>query len=89
MSTTYELPCYDSRKSFYGKAVIIETPDRYQLRSYNTIVCSLDRHTGEFTRHWSGYSATTMRHIISFCKHFGIPCGGKNWWNELEPTCAA
>ena len=77
-----ELPCYDHHKSFYGKAKIRRRGDGVvELLSYNTVVCYLK--DGEIHRRWSGYSATTMRHINSFLKHFGIVGGGKTWWDAL------
>jgi len=83
---TYELPCYDGRKSFYGKAHIIEHDDgTRELRSYDTIVCRLtpDNH---FVKLWDDYSATTMRHINSFLDHHGFnQYGGKAWWEKCEP----
>lgn len=67
-----ELPCTDNRKSFYGKATVIYTPDNCKyLRSYNTIVCYVDAF-GIFHRTWDGYSATTMRHINSFLDYCHI-----------------
>ena len=79
----YDLPCLDSRKSFYGKAKVIETEDGEKLlQSYNTIVCKINA-AGEFVRLWSGESATTMRHINSFIMFFGIQGnGGVAWWRE-------
>lgn len=80
-----ELPCTDSRKSFYGKATVIYTPDNCKyLRSYNTIVCYVDAF-GIFHRTWDGYSATTMRHINSFLDYCHISGGGKAWWDNY-PT---
>ena len=61
----FELPCYDGRKSFYGKALVIETENGRYLRSYDTIICFLS-YGGSFTKLWDGYSVTTMRHINSF-----------------------
>lgn len=81
---TFELPCYDSRKSFYGKAKVIETEDGRYLQSYDTVVCFLS-YGGTFIKKWSGYSATTMRHINSFMKFIGWDeCNGKKWWDSLE-----
>lgn len=81
---TYELPCYDSRKSFYNKANVIEDDNGTKaLQSYSTIVASVDTN-GEFHRHWGGYSPTTMRHVNSFLAHFNIEGGGKSWWDDLE-----
>ena len=36
----YELePKFDSRKSFYGKAVVVEENDFISLISYNSCIC--------------------------------------------------
>ena len=38
----YELlPIYDSKKSFYHKAIIEEENENIKLYSYNTLVCTL------------------------------------------------
>lgn len=60
-------PINDRCKSFYGKASIIYDNDtgNVLLKSYNTIVCYLDKDYG-FHRTWDGYSATSMRHIREF-----------------------
>lgn len=79
----YELPCLDRRKSFYGKAHVIEADGQKILRSYETNVCRIDS-DGSFHRLWSGYSATTMRHIDSFRKLNGLPMIGKAGWDKLE-----
>lgn len=68
--TVFELPCLDNRKSFYGKAHIIETLHGVYLCSYDTIVCGYDRYTGDFYRYWDGYSATTLRHVNSFRRFY-------------------
>lgn len=73
---------YDRAKSFYGKAKVIETDEETFLQSYDTTVCKIDK-SGEFVRMWSGYSATTMRHINAFIEMFGISGGGKKWWDAL------
>lgn len=82
----YYLPCYDSHKSFYNKAVVIteETKEHFRkiLRSYDTEVCYIE--DGVLHKTWDGYSATTMRHVQSFCRHYNIECGGKKWWEELQ-----
>jgi hypothetical protein len=80
---TYKLEPIHDRKSFYGKAVVIEQDSGdIELKSYNTIVARIRQ--GRFERLWDGYSATTMRHINSFCRTFGIDGGGKAWWTSLE-----
>lgn len=75
---------YGRAKSFYGKANVIETDGETLLQSYDTIVCKIDK-SGEFVRMWEGYSATTMRHINAFIEMFGIPGGGKTWW-DMQPV---
>jgi hypothetical protein len=80
---TYELKPTNNRKSFYGKAIIIERENGdIELRSYDTIVARI--RNGSFQRLWSGYSATTMNHVNAFIDTFGISGGGKAWWVGLE-----
>ena len=80
----YDLPCLDHRKSFYGKAHIIELDNgTKQLQSYNTIVCELSL-AGAFTRLWNGYSATTTRHVNSFLRFLGYNNGGKAFWDSCQ-----
>lgn len=63
---TFDLPCFDSRKSFYGKAKCIEHENgTKQLQSYNTIVAEISPE-GVYTRLWNGNTQTTNRHIKSF-----------------------
>ena len=79
----FELNPTNGRKSFYGKAMVIEHDNgNIELRSYNTIVARI--RNGRFERLWSGYSATTMNHVNSFVDTFGISGGGKAWWTSLE-----
>ena len=70
----YELtPRYDSRKSFYGKAKVIELDNGIiQLQSYETIVCETDNN-GYFKMLWDGNTQTTNRHIKEFTRQFN--CG--------------
>ena len=75
------------RKSFYGKAKIIETATAYYLLSYQTIVCKVDKKTDEFIRFWAGESATTTRHINGFIQdvwHYSSKTGGVHWWRAQE-----
>lgn len=79
----FELIPTNNRKSFYGKAGVIERDNGdIELRSYNTIVARI--RNGKFERLWNGYSATTMNHINSFIDTYGISGGGKAWWTSLE-----
>lgn len=63
----YELIPTDGRKSFYGKAVVIvEDNETETLYSYDTpIIKRLV--SGELVKLWSGWSATTGRHVQAFC----------------------
>lgn len=80
--TMYELHPTNNRKSFYGKALVIEQDNGdIELRSYDTIVARI--HNGKFERLWNGYSVTTMNHVNSFIDTFGISGGGKAWWMAL------
>lgn len=62
----YELTPVDSRKSFYGKAiVIVEDNGTETLYSYGTpIIKRLVN--GELVKLWNGWTATTGRHIKAF-----------------------
>lgn len=87
----YELPCLDGHKSFYGKARVMEcTNGETLLQSYDTIVCKLDA-DGNFVRLWSGYSATTQRHINSFLQLNRLDeFQGKANWDKMpvaSPRC--
>ena len=77
-----ELKPMDGKKSFYGKAQVVkEWSGAYTLKSYDTSVAYIDD-DGKFHRLWSGYSATTMRHVNAFLAAFGIDGGGKSWWDK-------
>ena len=66
----YELmPRYDSRKSFYGKAHVIETETAKTLRSYSTNVAAIENGKAEV---YGTYSQTTLRHIKEFLKQNGF-----------------
>lgn len=69
----YELhPMHDSRKSFYGKAKVIEHDNgTIQLQSYDTVVCEIVG--GVFRMLWDGKTQTTSRHIKEFTRQFD--CG--------------
>lgn len=66
----YELTArFDSRKSFYGKALVIELDNGVkQLQSYSTIVGEIKN--GKYFQLWDGKSQTTTRHINEFKKQF-------------------
>ena len=81
---SYELMPNDSRKSFYGKAVVIQRDDLRILLSYGTAVGYMDA-AGNFHRTWGGWSATTSRHVKAFTLAFSpIKRGiGKADWDKM------
>lgn len=84
MVKSFELRPIDGRKSFYGKARVINPGYGYiSLVSYDTTVCSLDLESRKFIRHWNGYSATTMRHVNAFRAMYGLPALSKSEWLSL------
>lgn len=65
----YELkPKYDNRKSFYGKAHVIDYENGVvELKSYDTIV---SRYANGKVKHLGKWSQTTSRHQREFEKQF-------------------
>jgi len=60
-----------NRKSFYGKAVMIDNGDTVELLSYQTKVAEFNKRTNKATvKGW--YSSTTARHINAFLHNFGL-----------------
>ena len=63
----YELKPTNSQKSFYGKATVAVGDDGTRtLYSYGTAVIK-ETPDGELVRLWDDWSATTGKHIRSFC----------------------
>ena len=81
-----------------GKGVYCKVEGReiYHVLSYGTLVAIFNLEDRTVTRCWSGYSATTMRHIEAFCDtilpvrvYFPVPFR-KAFWESLEvrqPFC--
>lgn len=69
-------PYYDSRKSFYGKAKVIEIENDVFLISYDTIVAFFNR-DAKVAQVYGTYSATTLRHIKEFLKQSGFKAKSK------------
>lgn len=65
----YELePQFDARKSFYGKAHVIDYENgTFELQSYNTIV---SRCVNGKVEELGKFSNTTTRHQKEFCRQF-------------------
>lgn len=67
MKKRYELMPIDGWKSFYGKAVVeVDSVGTETLYSYGIPIIKRMQ-SGEFEKLWSGWSATTGRHIAAFC----------------------
>ena len=66
-----ELIPTNGRKSFYGKAKVIETDNEIKLLSYNTIVAEYNKDTNQYKENGK-YSQTTSAHINAFKKYLGI-----------------
>ena len=69
---------YDSRKSFYGKAHLIESDEKVELQSYDTIVATYHKNENKFVLH-GDYSPTTLRHQKEFANQLGF-----NFKNKKE-----
>lgn len=78
--SSYYLDCrYDSRKSFYNKAVVEINEDNicknYCLKSYGTLVAiyTVDKIKNTKQYNYLGkYSQTTTRHQKEFFKQYGL-----------------
>lgn len=79
--TTYKLDTrYDSRASFYGKAVVTVDGERETLTSYNTDVAYIENGKAVVN---GTYSQTTLRHIKEFLKQNGFDAETKGQIEEL------
>lgn len=90
---TYELkPMHTNQKSFYGKARVTVSyyngaVTRFVLESYGTEVAMvrIDKCGMAYVRRlWSGYSATTMRHVNEFIMQEGFPKMSARVWRAME-----
>lgn len=81
----FELSPTNGRKSFYGKAKVIETDDGEKiLISYNTPVLKRTA-GGDLFRLWTGETHTTITHVNAFLKFYGVDGGGVAFWRTI-PT---
>ena len=77
MINYYELaPQYDSRKSFYGKALVFQHDGYTELHSYQPPVARIYSVTGavKLLPPWDS-SQTTLRHVKEFLKQAGLYAG--------------
>lgn len=79
----YDLPCFDGRKSFYGKARVIEDSEgNRMLQSYTTYICII-RADGGLIKLNPVATPTTRRHIRSFFALCGYAYPGNREWDAL------
>ena len=87
--TKTELMPTSSRKSFYGRAFVLEGMDgTHWLQSYDTIMCSVDR-DGRVRRHSDYRSNTTDCHVKAFLETFApdmVPSEFRKLEVEPRPT---
>lgn len=76
--STYLIPIFDSRKSFYNKAVVTTSDNSINLYSYNTLVCKIHNdNTVTLTANNAHYTNTTLRHIKEFLKQYNFKADTK------------
>lgn len=68
---TFELTPINGRRSFNGKAKVVETEGVCRLLSYDTHVATYDSRTNKM-KVFGYYSATTLTHINAFLSYFGF-----------------
>ena len=74
MVNKIEIRPADGRKSFYGKAKMVQYDEYWAVISYGqevALVRKTEEGMVELTRIWMGYSHTTMRHINSAMSMLG------------------
>jgi hypothetical protein len=78
----YLEPQYDSRKSFYKKALVLVQEDGSKvLQSYNTYVAKIN--SDGAAEVFGTYSPTTLRHIKDFLQQNGFSASSKKEIEEL------
>lgn len=81
-------PVISGRKSFYGKAKVINdhASGVLFLESYNTTIGVIK--DGVFYRTWDGESETSARHATDFAYQYGAKNAGNGlkWWRGLKPV---
>lgn len=70
------------QKSFYGKAIVENSGNNKTLYSYGTRILTINS-KGQVIKSWSGWSATTAKHINSFLYANGKKTFSKQDWIAL------
>lgn len=69
----YLIPTYDTRKSFYNKAIVETQGDTIKLFSYDTHIITLKGDTIIYmSPNEAHYTSTTNRHINEFFQQNGL-----------------
>ena len=82
-------PLGDAKGNAYAHAQVVECARYHALLSYGTTVCRAVLGDGggdgvaRFVRHWSGYSATTLKHVNAFRAWHGLPELTKKDWEAM------
>ena len=72
-------PYYDSRQSFYKKAMVESVDGGFKLYSYNTLVAEIKDNKAILR---GFYSPTTLRHQKEFLKQNGFKAESKKQMEE-------
>lgn len=70
------------QKSYYGKAIVENFDNNKILYSYGTRILTING-KGQVIKNWSGWSATTAKHINSFLYANGKKTFNKKEWEAL------
>jgi hypothetical protein len=82
INKTELIPRFDTKKSFYKKALIeYKGVNRICLYSYETLVSEIDKENNR-AKVYDTYSNTTLRHIKEFLKQYGFKADSKKQIEE-------
>lgn len=79
---------FDSRRSFYGKAVVVEDGDSLSLISYKSCICKIEAkglddvtvkiyNVRDYYGNSLTFSSTSLRHLKEFLKQNGLKAESK------------
>ena len=66
------------------RMLILNVNYMYVLYSYSTHVATIKN--SELFRRWYGWSATTSKHLKTFCNMFGVHAPNKAEWEKMNPV---
>ena len=62
-----------------NRALTIAVDNEIYLQSYDTLILSVNTTTGDIKKLFSGYTATTLKHINEFLRGYGLSFNKKSW----------